>query len=204
MSPLTQLLLLSMTIVAGAKPLHTDPATVVNFSSNPIETGLTAQVDSIAYPDTETTIPPSLRDFYASHDIDISSDNDQGRFASCDEATCPVFVTPFDLVRHVISLEDSGPLPGPLIFEHWAGRVNDCGQCIYTTTGRDGCWDFTSCGRPQQICVDRNNNRASRVWKDGGPGGTKVCSWTHMSWSTCDRGRWSEVWAPIGDTTCAW
>lgn len=207
-----QFFLLAIAVAASAKPLSTDPATAV-FTDLPVETKLAAssergtsltsdlstamaEIPANAIDITNTTLADKYR-------ARLQADQTMSR-SGCYQGTCPDYVLPFDLLLQVLVIDDgSGPYPGvPMFFEHFGGRVNDCGQCIYAQTGRDGCWGFTSCGRPQEICIDRGNARAHRRYYDNGD--RKCYSIIGNSWSNCEAYDFTSVFSPNGEVACSW
>jgi hypothetical protein len=94
----------------------------------------------------------------------------------CSQGDCPDYKAAFDLVYTFTAVPVNGnPGDPPLtIFESQSAiRVNDCNKCQRHKVGSNlgnsvpgGCWDFTSCGRKQSICVDPGKTRAHRIWKD--------------------------------------
>ncbi|CEJ93618.1 hypothetical protein VHEMI09196 [[Torrubiella] hemipterigena] len=122
------------------------------------------------------------------------------RGGPCSQGDCPDFNAPFDFFsqRFVI------PVNGSAITT-WAyfGRVNDCGKCHKINTSKDGCWDVTSCGRKQNICVDSGKARAHRIWRDNGH---KTCyKMTRTDLGNCGVGLTNSIiWHPAGETACNW
>lgn len=96
----------------------------------------------------------------------------------CQQGTCPDYKAAFDLVYTFTAVPVNGqPGDPPLtIFESRSDiRVNDCKKCYRHKVGSNigesvpgGCYNFTSCGRKQVICVDPGKYRAHRIWKDKG------------------------------------
>lgn len=84
-------------------------------------------------------------------------------YSGCDQGDCPDKHRGFDHMW-----------VGRIVDGYWQHedmiRVGDCGVCMSRVvgTGGGGCWDFNSCGRDQQICVDTGHSRAHRLWKDVG------------------------------------
>jgi hypothetical protein len=112
---------------------------------------------------TNTTLATELIKFYEAHKNGTALTK-RGASGACDQGDCPDFNAGFDFyAQHIVA-----PI-GNTNTNYWAywGRYNDCNQCSkLQQTSKDGCFDFTSCGRPQNICVDINNSRAHRIWKD--------------------------------------
>lgn len=85
------------------------------------------------------------------------------RSGACNQGDCPDFNAAFDLYyrRSILPVNGSA-----ITVETYEGRINDCGKCQKIFTNKDGCFNFTSCGRKQNICVDFRRSRAHRIWKD--------------------------------------
>lgn len=109
---------------------------------------------------TNTTLATELIKFHDAHSTGLVK-----RSGACDQGDCPDFSAAFDWYEQhwVIAM-------GETYANYWAyiGRWNDCGQCGTASTSADGCFDFTSCGRPQNICIDIGNMRSHRIYKDTG------------------------------------
>jgi hypothetical protein len=122
------------------------------------------------------------------------------RGSACDQGDCPDFNAGFDFLtqRFVNAFQGS-----PIITFAYAGRVNDCGQCHRLFTSKDGCFDFTSCGRAQQICVDSGKARAHRIWKDNGH---KTCYRADRhDYGNCGVGLTNSIiWSSGAETACNW
>lgn len=91
----------------------------------------------------------------------------------CEQGDCPDYSAAFDLVYSFVAVPVPGDPPLTIFEGSSAIRINDCGQCLYHKVGSSvsdsvpgGCYDYNSCGRDQQICVDPGNTRAHRIWKD--------------------------------------
>ncbi|KAI9148353.1 hypothetical protein HJFPF1_12184 [Paramyrothecium foliicola] len=150
---------------------------------------------------TNTTLAAKLIALHNSYD------NGTGlvKRGACDQGACPDFNAPFDLYQqHWVIPMWGGPVPlPPLVYWAHFGRWNDCGQCQNIPISGDGCFDFTGCGRPQNVCIDTHNARAHRIWKDTG-----------------DRGCWTlkldfyrncgpelvaaRIWHPDNEVPCTW
>ncbi|KAJ0274752.1 hypothetical protein COL940_009148 [Colletotrichum noveboracense] len=111
----------------------------------------------------------------------------------------------FELVKFIDAHPDANGLTkrsGPLTWGYY-GRWNDCGQCGRIQISGDGCFDFTSCGRKQSICVDTGHARAHRIWHDVGH---KTC----YNAARADLGNCgvvltnSIIWYPTGETAYNW
>ncbi|KAK1853123.1 hypothetical protein CCHR01_04261 [Colletotrichum chrysophilum] len=113
---------------------------------------------------------------------------------------CPDFNAAFDFFsqRYVNAVNG-----GAVVTWGYYGRWNDCGQCGRIQISGDGCFDFTSCGRKQSICVDTGHARAHRIWHDVGH---KTC----YNAARADLGNCgvvltnSIIWYPTGETVCNW
>ncbi|KAF4978102.1 hypothetical protein F66182_17372, partial [Fusarium sp. NRRL 66182] len=82
------------------------------------------------------------------------------RSGPCNQGTCPDFNAAFDFFARQYAQGVNG---SSIIWWTYWGRWNDCNECGDIPTNADGCFDFTSCGRPQSICVDNTNFRAHRI-----------------------------------------
>ncbi|KAG4253067.1 hypothetical protein FPRO03_07028 [Fusarium proliferatum] len=131
----------------------------------------------------------------------------------CDQGTCPDYNAAFDLVYTfaAVPVPPSNPGDPPLtIFSSNSDiRVNDCNNCQRTKVGSSlggtvagGCLDFTSCGRPQTICVDPGKYRAHRIWKDKN---VKTCyNMKAENLGGCGFVKSRIVLHPNGETACNW
>lgn len=77
--------------------------------------------------------------------------------SGCDQGTCPDGAS-IDLLY---SERGNGAA-------NWSIRWNDCNSCGWTYSSVDGCADFNSCGRSQNVCIDWRSGRGHRIWKDNG------------------------------------
>lgn len=127
---------------------------------------------------------------------------------ACEQGECPDYHAAFDLVYQFTAVPVPGD-PPPTIFGSTSDiRVDDCGVCQRARVGSNlgdyvpgGCWDFNSCGREQQICVDPGNYRAHRIWK----GYVKTCY--HMQveiLGECGYILGRDVIHPIAEVACDW
>ncbi|KAL5348027.1 hypothetical protein ACLOAV_006507 [Pseudogymnoascus australis] len=122
------------------------------------------------------------------------------RSGGCNQGECPDFHAAFDFYRqHYVTFSNGQALN---YWFYW-GRWNDCGQCGEVATSNDGCFDFTSCGRKQSICVDAKNSRAHRIWKDKG---AKECYKTKRDYllPACPPVAASDITHPIEKVACNW
>ncbi len=144
---------------------------------------------------TNTTLAAELTKFYeAQHKGGLA------KRGGCSQGDCPDFFAAFDLLeQHIVAPVWGSPV------NYWAywGRWNDCGQCGKVQTSSDGCFDFTSCGRPQTICIDRNNGRAHRIWRDIG---AKSCYSIKAEYFTdaCPPIAATNLRRPTGQVACNW
>lgn len=122
------------------------------------------------------------------------------RGGPCSQGNCPDFNAPFDFFsqRYVNAIDGR-----PLVTWAYYGRWNDCGQCGKILISKSGCWDFTSCGRKQSICVDTGKARAHRIWHDVNH---KTCyKATRSDLGNCGVVLTNSViWHPAGETACNW
>ncbi|RKK74460.1 hypothetical protein BFJ71_g17267 [Fusarium oxysporum] len=145
---------------------------------------------------------------------DISADADAITIMAgpCQQGTCPDCKAAFDLVYTFTAVPVNGaPGSPPLtIFESQSAiRVNDCKKCqrhkVASNLGSSvpgGCWDFTSCGRKQTICVDPGKSRAHRIWKDKN---VKKCYRMKTErLGSCGSIKSRIVLHPTGTTACNW
>ncbi|KAF4336562.1 hypothetical protein FBEOM_9546 [Fusarium beomiforme] len=145
---------------------------------------------------------------------DSSSPSDAVSIMSgpCQQGDCPDYKAAFDLVYTFTAVPvPGGPGDPPLtIFESQSAiRVNDCDKCYRHKVGSNlgesvpgGCWDFTSCGRPQTICVDPGKRRAHRIWKDKN---VKTCYNMQVEFlGDCGFIKSRIVVHPTGTTACNW
>jgi hypothetical protein len=119
---------------------------------------------------------------------------------ACGQGDCPDFHAAFDFYsQHYLQVIEGKPI---IYWAYW-GRWNDCGQCGRTLTSKDGCFNFTSCGRKQSICVDSSKARAHRVWHDVGH---KTCyNAARADYGNCGVGQTNSIiWYPSGETECTW
>jgi hypothetical protein len=146
-----------------------------------------ALLDSIEGADN-TSINPALLD----RQISIMS-------GPCDQGSCPDYSQNFDLLY---SHAQDG---GSTFTKRTKIRVKDCGQCQERTVGTTGggCWDFTSCGRPQSICIDTGVSRAHRIWKDNG---YKACyKLKKVNLGSCGEAiKDRAIWHPEAEVRCTW
>ncbi|KAF9770295.1 hypothetical protein IL306_012197 [Fusarium sp. DS 682] len=130
----------------------------------------------------------------------------------CQQGTCPDYKAGFDLVYTFSAVPVNGsPGSPPLtIFESSSAiRVNDCNKCYRHKVGSNlgnsvpgGCWNFTSCGRKQTICVDPGKTRAHRIWKDKN---VKKCYRMKVeNLGSCGTIKSRVVLHPTGTTACNW
>ncbi|KAH7304085.1 hypothetical protein B0I35DRAFT_484754 [Stachybotrys elegans] len=117
----------------------------------------------------------------------------------CDQGCFPDFDKAFDALWTLTVADGS----------HWADtllRIGDCGQCHTHTIGSGyggmsgGCWDFRSCGRDQQICVDPGNRRAHRLWK----GYVKTCYQMEFVYLGSCGPIEREILRPVREVACNW
>lgn len=139
MAFLVGFIVLTMAIVAGAKPVSTGSQTDIAGQSAPVALDVSSDV---------------------SNNNTSSADLVLGNLSGCSQNTCPDYGTGFDLLLQQTPTSTGGT------YDTWYGRVGDCSLCQRFPTGPNGCFDFSSCGRNQVICVDIYNNRAHRIWKD--------------------------------------
>lgn len=122
------------------------------------------------------------------------------RSGPCDQGNCPDFSASFDLYeqRFVVPVG-----PSYVDIRYYFGRWNDCGQCGMVQTSSGGCFDFTSCGRPQSICIDQHQARAHRIWKDVN---FKACYRNHVSYyGNCGIGVVAtRIDHPVEQVACNW
>ncbi|KAJ8519572.1 hypothetical protein ONZ45_g3472 [Pleurotus djamor] len=118
-------------------------------------------------------------------------DDDFEIMSGCNQGDCPDFGRPFDMLVIV----DGG--------KEYDIRVSDCGQCLrhYAGSGNGGCFDFTGCGRPQTICVDDNNKRGHRIWRDTGDKG--CFRMPNADIGFCGNA-WETVITPEAEVACTW
>lgn len=121
--------------------------------------------------------------------------------SGCNQANCPDHDAPFDYEEYWFEVDSPGPSP-PYVAISYFVRVNDCGQCQGIQTSQDGCVDFNSCGRDQNICVDINNSRAHRIWKDNGHGSCYTGTWDIIG--DCGLIKQTHIWWPIQEVECTW
>lgn len=174
MAFLVGFIVLTMAIVAGAKPVSTGSQTDIAGQSAPVALDVSSDV---------------------SNNNTSSADLVLGNLSGCSQNTCPDYGTGFDLLLQQTPTSTGGT------YDTWYGRVGDCSLCQRFPTGPNGCFDFSSCGRNQVICVDIYNNRAHRIWKDNG---AKGCYYTSYSAFDCGGGNVMKVWTPGPATGCTW
>jgi hypothetical protein len=146
---------------------------------------------------SNTTLAAELTGFYEAH-----HDGGTGltKRSGCSQGNCPDFGNAFDLLeQHIVATVWDG------VVNYWAywGRWNDCGQCGKIQTSAGGCFDFTSCGRPQQICIDSANGRAHRIWKDNGAKGCYSIA-AHYFTDACPPIFATNIKRPTGEVACTW
>ncbi|KAK4222398.1 hypothetical protein QBC38DRAFT_460449 [Podospora fimiseda] len=86
----------------------------------------------------------------------------------CNQGTCPDYFASFDLLYTLYSY------PNNVYGAFSEIRVNDCNVCLRGTVASSyasgsilgGCYNFRTCNRDQEICVDPGKGRAHRRWKD--------------------------------------
>lgn len=129
---------------------------------------------------------------------------------ACDQGTCPDYDRAFDTVFTWIAIPQPGVGGAPPTTLFWMDndmRVNDCGQCYRKKIGSGspnsgGCWDLTACNRPQSICVDGNNRRAHRIWKDNN---VKKCyRMAGVALGGCGNIQDRFIWRPEEEVACNW
>ncbi|KAF3395266.1 hypothetical protein DPV78_009079 [Talaromyces pinophilus] len=146
---------------------------------------------------TDTTLATELTKFY---DTYINGNALTKRSGGCNQGDCPDFSAAFDFYeQHYVSAVNCSDIN---YWIYW-GRWNDCGQCGRVSTNKDGCFDFTSCGRKQSICVDTGKSRAHRIWKDNGH---KSCYRTKRDYllPACPPIASSDISHPIEQVACTW
>lgn len=155
--------------------------------------------------------PANWKQEFSADEIDkISSNNTiSTRSGPCSQGDCPDYDAPFDLVYQFVAVPVQGNPPLTIFESSSAIRVNDCGQCLYHKIGSNlgnsvpgGCYDFTSCGRKQTICVDPGNTRAHRIWRDKN---VKTCySMKVERLGSCGPIKTRIVLHPKGTVACSW
>lgn len=153
---------------------------------------------------SNTTLAYELAKFYMEHRNDSPSSSLAKRSGLCSQGDCPDFNAAFDLYEQHIVAPVWGTPGGPVNYWAYWGRWNDCGQCGMVQTSKDGCWDFTSCGRPQNICIDTGKSRAHRIWKDNGH---KTCYSIKVDWMSgdvCPPVAAVGLAHPTGEIPCNW
>ncbi|KFZ06296.1 hypothetical protein V501_07576 [Pseudogymnoascus sp. VKM F-4519 (FW-2642)] len=119
--------------------------------------------------------------------------------SGCSQGACPDNNASFDFM---IQFWQNESVDHNLAWFIYKIRVNDCGQCVSTTSSYDGCVDFTSCGRQQSICVDKANRRSHRIWKDLNH---KTCyADTGTIWGACGFARETDLYWPVNEVACNW
>lgn len=109
----------------------------------------------------------------------------------CDQGQCPDFYAGFDTLRQYLEIRPS---------DNWT-RINDCGQCQRFSVSLDMCADFTSCGRPQNICVDFSRKSAHRIWKDRNQ---RSCYEIRDAYNKCGQNFHQLVYYPHREIPCTW
>lgn len=148
---------------------------------------------------TNTTLATELTKFYKAYNNDTTLNKRSG---GCNQGECPDFFASFDFYRqHIVTFNNVDGVA--LNYWFYWGRWNDCGQCGEVPTSNDGCFDFTSCGRKQSICVDAGNSRAHRIWKDRGD---KSCYRVQRDYllPVCPPVVASDITHPIEQVACTW
>ncbi|KAK2598142.1 hypothetical protein QQS21_005693 [Conoideocrella luteorostrata] len=126
---------------------------------------------------------------------------------ACNQGTCPDFDKAFDMMytwTQITTPGEGGAPPTTLVWNDFVVRVNDCGKCYSHRVGstHGGCYDFTACNRPQQICVDDGHNRAHRIWKDKNH---KTCyRISQIGYGGCGPVKARVIFRPDGETACNW
>lgn len=146
---------------------------------------------------TNTTLATELTKFYKAYNNGTALTKRSG---GCNQGDCPDFFAAFDFYEQHIVTSFMGY---SIVYWVYWGRWNDCGQCGEVQTGSNGCFDFTSCGRPQSICVDIGRSRAHRIWKDNGD---KSCYLTQRDYlfPVCPPVAASDISHPIEQVACTW
>ncbi|KFY27564.1 hypothetical protein V491_00848 [Pseudogymnoascus sp. VKM F-3775] len=158
--------------------------------------------------------PANWKQEFSADEIDKISSNPVNdtistRSGPCSQGNCPDYNAPFDLVYQFVAVPVQGDPPLTIFESSSIIRVNDCGQCLYHKVGSGlgafvpgGCYDFTSCGRQQTICVDPGNTRAHRIWKDKN---VKTCYGMKVeTLGSCGPIKSRIVLHPKGTTACNW
>ncbi|OBT65166.1 hypothetical protein VE03_04703 [Pseudogymnoascus sp. 23342-1-I1] len=168
--------LVAMVVMAGA------------VRASPIDEPSTTEATSI--------VPTSIID------IDISEGFDVGEISvrsGCSQGVCPDNKAAFDFMKRFWQDYSS---EHNLAWYTYNIRVNDCGQCVSKKSSSDGCADFTSCGRKQNICVDTSKRRAHRIWKDKN---AKECySLRYDQIGSCGLAKGSDFHWPYKKIKCTW
>ena len=135
-------------------------------------------------------------------DVEISEGSYVGELSvrsGCKQGTCPDNKAPFDFMNRFWQDYSS---EHNLAWYTYNIRVDDCGQCVSKKTSSDGCADFTSCGRKQNICVDTSKRRAHRIWKDKN---VKECYSLHYDQiGSCGLAKGSDFHWPSKKIKCNW
>jgi hypothetical protein len=119
--------------------------------------------------------------------------------SECSQGACPDFSANFDFIQ---SFWQDHSSEHNIIWYTYDVRVKDRGDCVDTSTSRDGCVDFNSCGRDQNICMDYPNQRAHRIWKDNGH---KTCYSMTTHWiGDCGLRAQPTITYPYEEVPCTW
>lgn len=145
---------------------------------------------------TNTTLATELMKFREAHGNETALAKRSG---ACHQGKCPDFNAGFDLFEQhwVVPVWGSAA-----VYWTYSGRWNDCGQCGEVPTSKGGCFDFTSCGRKQNICIDYKKARAHRIWKDNGH---KTCYKIDRAFiGGCGVLAEATIDHPVGEVPCTW
>ncbi len=113
------------------------------------------------------------------------------RRSGCTQGNCPDHNRPLDLLSWSLS--------------SWTIRVNDCGACTTYASTSGGCARINTCGRPQDVCLDRYNGRMHRVYLDNGHKDCfRVTNWDAGNlWCGYGTG-YLFTWQQQEKITCSW
>jgi hypothetical protein len=151
---------------------------------------------SLAAPTTNSDI--AIRPRQDAHppaeNIVSASDEMVHVLSGCDQGDCPDGTT-VDLLKEVSNLFGNT--------QHYI-RINDCSQCKIIPTSGDGCVNFSMCGKRQEICMDRHNDkmRMHRVNKETGKKSCYKIKQT-MKQTTCGVTKIS-IWGKTNNVACTW
>lgn len=133
------------------------------------------------------------------NDAILESDGLVQILSGCDQGNCPDHNALFDFIK--VFWWDSSSEHN-IAYYLYHVRVNDCDSCQGISTSNDGCVDFNSCGRDQNICVDINNNRAHRIWKDNGHKTCYSIQWEVIG--SCGLAAETHIFWPLAEVACNW